>query len=51
MIHQSYLDELKVDELWMDFLLVICAIILNFAPVFMISHGASHVLTHDGGMF
>ena len=35
MIHQSYLDELKVDELWMDFLLVICAISLNFAPVFV----------------
>ena len=35
MIHRNYLDELKVDELWMDFLLVVRAIFLNFAPVFV----------------
>lgn len=51
MIHQSYLDELKVDELWMGFLLVIRAIFLNFAPVFLITQGATHVLAQAGGVF
>jgi len=51
MIHRNYLDELKVDELWMDFLLVICAIILNFASVFLITQGTTHVLAQAGGVF